>query len=573
MVTHDLEIARTYSNKVLHLINGSVQDASIEFPPNPKQVNESQENDEYVTIENVYNNGVIDLKLNYRRKSSARIEIFIEENTVIIKSTEKVLLHTFFKKEDKSERMLKQANESSSNDDPLASRINKKKWSMIKSYFLFSLISVLIAIVASIYASTNHIDPIDYQYSHINQVGVASNDIGYLLDIYSIESKVIYILPYANKQNLIFLTSTISQYSHSEPFIVPFNTKPLPISMVSGEDILFGRMPNSPYEVVIDQMLFERVYSKESHLRYGIMQSQSMIDSHLRLSNGLDLRIVGISITQTPTIYLDLGILYASVVEHESIGPIIPESKATFTDSNLIFENEFDVYVHIDEYLHRVESSLSMIISIGDSDYTIKGSFESDSDEFKGALIITDERLTKIVFNQLIRSNYAELIIVSKNDWLETESLSIDLISMELSQFLVKFNERVIIANILILVLITVIIVSSYQIVKTIIMENKKVVSIKIILGVKKVTLLSKYFFKTLMSVLLFVTPVFLLISFLIYHLTFTFAIKNQFLHFQIEYLLTSYGLFICVQLLILILLLFLFFHGTPISIIKRLQR
>ena len=74
-------------------------------------------------------------------------------------------------------------------------------------------------------------------------------------------------------------------------------------SMISKDDLLYGRMPENEYEIVIDKMTYKRA---ENIKMVGLYDIERMLDTKVYLGNHLlEYTIVGITDLESPSIYVD----------------------------------------------------------------------------------------------------------------------------------------------------------------------------------------------------------------------------------------------------------------------------
>lgn len=75
------------------------------------------------------------------------------------------------------------------------------------------------------------------------------------------------------------------------------------VDMITKEDLIYGRMPENEYELVIDKMTYKRA---ENIKMVGLYDIEQMLDTKLYLGNHLlEYKIVGITDLESPSIYVD----------------------------------------------------------------------------------------------------------------------------------------------------------------------------------------------------------------------------------------------------------------------------
>lgn len=94
------------------------------------------------------------------------------------------------------------------------------------------------------------------------------------------------------------------------------------IDMINKDNLIYGRMPESSNEVVIDKMLIKKLLDEVETLKMsGILDYKSMLDRNLIIKNMEKFKIVGISNSSSPCIYTSkdnfLDIIYNSKEDAE----------------------------------------------------------------------------------------------------------------------------------------------------------------------------------------------------------------------------------------------------------------
>ena len=88
-------------------------------------------------------------------------------------------------------------------------------------------------------------------------------------------------------------------------------------SMISKDDLIYGRMPENEYEIVIDKMTYKRAQNIKM---VGLYDIQRMLDTKVYLGNHiLEYTIVGITDLESPSIYVDNSQLI-NIIDNSSSG-------------------------------------------------------------------------------------------------------------------------------------------------------------------------------------------------------------------------------------------------------------
>ena len=77
------------------------------------------------------------------------------------------------------------------------------------------------------------------------------------------------------------------------------------IAEITEEDLIYGRMPENPQEIVIDKISIERMFRDGKASQVGINDAEQMLGQSLTLDSMEDFKIVGITDRTEPLIYAD----------------------------------------------------------------------------------------------------------------------------------------------------------------------------------------------------------------------------------------------------------------------------
>ena len=73
--------------------------------------------------------------------------------------------------------------------------------------------------------------------------------------------------------------------------------------MINQNDLIFGKMPENGYEVVVDKMSIEKMFKQNNAKMAGILSVEEMIGREISITNMDNFKIVGICDMQSPSIY------------------------------------------------------------------------------------------------------------------------------------------------------------------------------------------------------------------------------------------------------------------------------
>ena len=124
-------------------------------------------------------------------------------------------------------------------------------------------------------------------------------------DFLSYEQKenINYILPGDSKVSMKIKIDDYYQTSKMENYITGSLSD---INSINKDNLIYGRMPENKEEIVVDKMIVDNAIKNENTLKMaGIIDSKSLLDRLIVINSLPDFKIVGISNTESPTIYTD----------------------------------------------------------------------------------------------------------------------------------------------------------------------------------------------------------------------------------------------------------------------------
>ena len=77
------------------------------------------------------------------------------------------------------------------------------------------------------------------------------------------------------------------------------------INIISKKDIIKGRLPENPNEIVVDKMVLDKELKKETTKMYGIINIDDYLDREILIDRMDNKKIVGITDLKSPSIYFD----------------------------------------------------------------------------------------------------------------------------------------------------------------------------------------------------------------------------------------------------------------------------
>lgn len=171
-----------------------------------------------------------------------------------------------------------------------------------------------------------------------------------------------YILP---TNSDITLNIKYNYFYQTSNAIDTINGSIVSINSININDIVYGRMPNNEYEIVVDKLAITNTMNNYVAKQVGITKIEEFLNKEVTVNNLKPYTIVGITDLKSPSIYVDnshfINVLY--------------NTNNTSIDSNMTFTISNDNY-NIDEYgllnYKLVEDEIKLVKGkLPESDYEI----------------------------------------------------------------------------------------------------------------------------------------------------------------------------------------------------------
>ncbi len=91
------------------------------------------------------------------------------------------------------------------------------------------------------------------------------------------------------------------------------------LNMISNKDLVYGRMPENDYEIVIDKMALESTMKRKLAQQVGITDSKDYLDLNIQIDNMDKFKIVGITDLQSPSIYT-FEDMFINILSNSKVG-------------------------------------------------------------------------------------------------------------------------------------------------------------------------------------------------------------------------------------------------------------
>lgn len=352
LVTHEVELAKFYASRIIELKDGKIEkdyenitDDSLNYRLENKFYLKDFEKHETLTsdsaniefygkekdnldIEIVFKNGNLYIKTN----SDTRVEV-VDEHSAIefvddhFKEIDKTLYEDYKFDFDKVvDSNIKEKYSSIIGFFPSLLDGFKKvaKYPLIKKLLLigFILAGVFITYAFStIYASLDVQDK-DFIQSNKDYISVRTTKLDEAkYSEYEQMPEVDYILPGSSTVNMVVPMNFYYQTSYANSTL---NGSLTDINKITKDDLIYGRMPENQYEIVIDKFAADKMIKSGTPNQVGIQSAEELVGLEAKVQNMKPFTIVGITDKVQPLIYaspeLFIDLLYNDVNEDNIYG-------------------------------------------------------------------------------------------------------------------------------------------------------------------------------------------------------------------------------------------------------------
>lgn len=114
-----------------------------------------------------------------------------------------------------------------------------------------------------------------------------------------------YILP---GNSMISLEMPFDEYFQTSLYSAVIEGSLSDAAKLTAQDTIYGRLPENPYEIVVDKMVLEDVIEEQMTKAAGYGSCDKFIDGRIEVANMQDFTIVGVSDLKSPCIYADQSV-------------------------------------------------------------------------------------------------------------------------------------------------------------------------------------------------------------------------------------------------------------------------
>ena len=331
LVTHEQELARFYASRIIE-----IKDGVIQKDYENKDVDELDYNQENIIyLKDLQEHDKIEsenLNINYYSESKEKIklDIVVKNGNIYIKPERETKVeildeHSNIELVDSNYQKIQKDmyQEYEFNFDEAINKNIKKKYSsvlnpisliaqgfnkvlsfpILKKILLigFCISSMFIVYSVCSIMGTLNIEDKDFVTINREYLSITMNNI-----------EVDKFLEYENMEEVEFLLPGSSKATFSVKYNDFYQTSRVTdslsgslssIDMINQNDLIFGKMPENGYEVVVDKMSIEKMFKQNNAKMAGILSVEEMIGREISITNMDNFKIVGICDMQSPSIY------------------------------------------------------------------------------------------------------------------------------------------------------------------------------------------------------------------------------------------------------------------------------
>lgn len=184
-------------------------------------------------------------------------------------------------------------------------------WRTVKSFKKvrkFLMVGFVFAAMFTMLAVSNvlgimDVQPDDYRRTNGNYITVTNADKNdKLMDVVAGLDSVSYVMPGDTKKSITLPMDDYLQTGYAE---ADLNVSLAQTSVLTEDQVIIGKMPVDPHEVVLDKMVIDDFLREETGKPVGIDTAEKFIGRKLRIQNLDDYTIVGISDVKSPSLFTD----------------------------------------------------------------------------------------------------------------------------------------------------------------------------------------------------------------------------------------------------------------------------
>lgn len=537
-VSHEQDLVRHYADKIITLRNGQVESfVTNKVSQSGSQVKQKQKFELYLqdferstsVVDNVSTEIYVD------NASMSVVRLFVKGNNVFVDVPSNVNVaklppdcvrvrkdvQTFSDKQTTNDFNLTQAVKT-------GKARQKTVWTQILAFdkrrllnficFIFAAIFLAVSMSFANFGKTeNEYEFLQYDKSVVQIDFYEAQKNGDLDKIISVPT-VKYVLPYTQPLSLQLEEGNLIQIEQSEHNRLSMRIAPM--TMEYHGELIVGRLPTNDHEILLDEMVITRIaervdFNSMPQSAWAYMQNSNYLNAKIPLGNDDYLKVVGVTKSRSPAIYVTEGMLYTLALRFDT-----DTQYTVYTDVSIANVDEVaSGTVLIDEqtYIDEGYGADNNTVDILGKQFTIAGTYKS---QYRGVVMSLNS--IKILFHDTVLSTSKTLLMVSES----VEQTLNDLYiynygaSSTYENALYSYRHMVQYDNTFINTVTIIVLIISFVIYllteKAKINERMRDIVIRRVLGETKGKIIGKLLLESLFTVLLYAMPAYILTGLLI---------------------------------------------------------
>ena len=294
-------------------------------------------------------------------------------------------------------------------------------YSLIKKILLFGffLSGIFIMISTSSIGVTSRVNEKDFVTTNKNYLTIESNKTSPdAYQKYTEVEGVKYILP---SNSSISMRVPLSDYYQTSKQNLLLKGSLSSLNMITKDDLIYGRMPENNYEIVVDKLAIEKMFSSSDGINRmaNVTTAEDVLNRIAKITSMDNFTIVGITDLVSPSIYVNedmfIDIIYNSKnisdeYEEENEGTTGLQDYNLFKDKIRITKgreptNDYETIVNVsnEEYM-KLDKETS--VKVGDRKLKVVGYYDS-ADELNNYFVNTNTLKTSLILKTKKLTVYA----------------------------------------------------------------------------------------------------------------------------------------------------------------------
>jgi len=277
--------------------------------------------------------------------------------------------------------------------------------------FAYFIISALVVYNLATFGNLTNIKESDFLKTAKNLISLEISDTMTLNDIHTIidDTSANMYIPYQDEVSTNVFYTDLYQGSINTYWGASISMFPMPISQVDTSTLSAGSLPNSKYEIAVDEWIADQIIADKSVSDLGVTDYESLLGAKINNSSlPYSVVIVGVVKTGSPIVVLtDDNIEYFN----ESFSKVYVSQGCASGDYTLSSGHEIEASDEI--LINSLQGVLGQHITMGGTTYTVVGLY--DSDTIYQAIVGNDTYLD-LLLNGILAADGPQSIYLSATD-------------------------------------------------------------------------------------------------------------------------------------------------------------